>query len=217
MSAKNRGKATNPHAFYPTDPRLVSSVLRRIDAGEGPPLIGLNRLPDPMDPVPVWCDPCVGDGAIVRAVEAYRPGGRSWLTADIRRDTAADIVGDFRSADLVAGADVYITNPPYGDDEEDGDPDRERDLVLAFAQGCTERGAPGANTLLIVRFGFFTALRRLPFLAKHRWDAWPYSPRPSFGLNKQGKKGTDATEYVCIRTGPEIEGRLWPTIDWRRG
>jgi hypothetical protein len=217
VSAKNRGKKPNAHAFYPTDGRLVSALLRRIDAGEGPPLPGLNLPPDPLEPMPLWCDPCSGDGAIVRAVEAYRPGGRAWLTADIRRDAAADIIGDFRDPKIAAGADVYITNPPYGDDEADGDPDRERDLVLAFAQGCTEKGALDAHTLLLVRFGFFTALRRLPFLRRHRWDVWPLSPRPSFGLNKDGKKGTDATEYVWVRTGRGVEGKFFETIDWRRG
>lgn len=217
MSAKNRGKKVNAHAFYPTDPRLVSGLLRRIEAGEGPPLIGLNQLPDPFDPLPIWCDPCSGDGAIVRAVEGYRAGGRTWLTSDIRRDSTADIIGDFRDPRLVGGADVYLTNPPYGDDEEEGDIDRERDLALAFAQGCVEKGAPGSNTILLVRFGFFTALRRLSFVNARKWDVWPVSPRPSFGLNKLGKKGTDATEYIWTRTGPGVEGRHWPTIDWRRG
>jgi hypothetical protein len=216
MSAKGRGKKTNTHAFYPTDPRLVRAVLRAIDAGQGPPLVGLNQAPDPCDPIPLWADPCAGDGAIVRAVESYRPGGREWLTADIRHDAAADIVGDFRNPVFASGADVYITNPPYGDDEADGvDPNRERDLALAFASGCVEKCAVGGNVLLLVRFGFFTALRRLSFVNARRWDVWPISPRPSFGVNALGKKGTDATEYVWIRTGPKVEGRFFPTLDWR--
>lgn len=216
VSAKNRGKEPNKHAFYPTDPRLVRALLRAIDAGQGPPLLGLNQTPDPTDPLPLWCDPCAGDGAIVRAVESYRAGGRAWMTADIRHDAASDVVGDFREADLAAGADVYITNPPYGDDSDADLSRHERDLVLAFAEGCTAKGGPESNTLLLVRFGFFTALRRVPFTSSRRWDVWPVSPRPSFGVNALGKKGTDATEYVWIRTGHEVEGRFWPTLDWRR-
>lgn len=138
------------------------------------------------------------------------------MTADIRHDAAADIVGDFRDKHLAAGADVYLTNPPYGDDEPDGDaPERERDLALAFASGCLDKGAPNANVILLIRFGFFTALRRVAFVNARRWDVWPVSPRPSFGLNKLGKKGTDATEYVWVRTGPEVEGRFFPTIEWK--
>lgn len=216
MSAKNRGKTPNAHAFYATDPRLVSALLRRIDAGEGPPLVGLNLPPDPLDPLPVWCDPCAGDGAIVRAVESYRTGGRTWLTSDIRKESEAAIIGDFRDPTLAGGAEVYITNPPFTDDEEGG-PERERDLMLVFAKGCVERGAEGSNTMLLLPFGFFTAIKRLPFLATRKWDVWPLSPRPSFGLNKHGKKGTDASHYVWVRTGPGVDGRFWPTIDWRRG
>ncbi len=217
MSAKNRGKTVNPHAVYPTDPRLPRALLRAIDAGQGPPLLGLNRAPDPTDPLPIWCDPCANDRAIVRAVESYRAGGRTWLTADIRQNTDADIIGDFRNPSIGAGANVYLTNPPYIDDEPDGeDPDRERDLMLVFARGCIEKGAPGCETILLVPFGFFTALRRLEFVNERLWDVWPLSPRPSFGLNKHGKKGTDATHYVWIRHGPEVTGRLWPTLDWRR-
>ena len=89
MSAKNRGTVTVKHAVYPSDPRLVRGLLRAIDAGHGPPLLGLNRAPDPCDPLPIWCDPCANDRAIVRAVESYRAGGRIWMTADIRPEAAS--------------------------------------------------------------------------------------------------------------------------------
>lgn len=216
MSAKHRtmGKTPNPFAVYPTDPRLVRALLRaHVEQDQGPPLPGLNAPLDACDPMPVWCDPCANDGAIVRAVESYRSGGRVWLTADIRPEAKVDIVGDFRDPDVACGADVYLTNPPYTDEEE---PDQDKaDLMLAFARECCAKRAPNGHVLLLVRFGFFTALRRQPFIRSAPWDCYPLTPRPSFGVNKRGKKGTDGTDYVWIANGPGRIGRIWHPLDWR--
>lgn len=173
MSAQGRnGNAENRSAFdfYPTDARYVRAVLLAIDGG-GRFGFGESEYRCPcavcsagkLEPLPggIWCDPAAGDLAIVRAVDDfYHPGrGRrgigpeDWITVDIRPETPADIHADFVRTETAIGADVYITNPPYGTDsgeEEDaGDEankEKRRAAILARTLGvrCERCGSEPA-------------------------------------------------------------------------
>lgn len=205
MSAANRnGNEAHRAAFdfYPTDPRYVTAVLARIDrdvkAGRCAPL-----------PRGVWCDPCAGDLSIVRAADAYHASIGAdpveWITVDIQPGPA-DICADFLRSDVATGADLYLTNPPYG--AESGD-------AFDFVSTCVDRVAPGGGLLFLIRFGFFTARGRVAWNEAHPADIYPMAPRPSFGLNSKGKKGTDATDYVWARWGAGVTGKHHAPIDWR--
>lgn len=84
-----------------------------------------------------------------------------------------------------------------------------------FVRLQVERMNKGGSVLNLIRFGFFTARERVEWNRAHRADIWPMAPRPSFGLNAKGKKGTDATDYVWARWGEGVTGAHHAPIDWR--
>lgn len=184
-----------PHSFFPTDHRYTRGVLRALTQG------GVDL------PGGLWCDPCVGSGAIVEAVEQARPGMQRWTTCDIRPETGADFIGDFLVDKTAgAGANMYLTNPPFGPT---------KDTVFDFVTAALERRATGGHVLFLIRFGFFAAARRIDFNRAQRVDIYPMAPRPSFGLNKHGRPGTDGTDYVWSHWWPGASGRFGAPIDWR--
>lgn len=184
-----------PHSFFPTDFRYTRGVLRALSQ-DGVALPGGT-----------WCDPCVGSGAIVDAVEQARPGAQSWITCDIRPETGADVIADFpRTETACVGATMYITNPPFGPT---------KDTVFEFVSAALERRAPGGHVLFLIRFGFFAAACRIEFNRANPVDIYPMTPRPSFGLNKHGRPGTDGTDYVWAHWWPGASRRFGAPIDWR--
>lgn len=190
MSSTNRGAERSPADFYPT-PLWATQAL-------------LTAIPDLA--AGVWCEPAVGNGAIVRAVEAVRPGRQRWIVGDLRPQAIDEItelsgvidevaLGDFASkscASLLSGADVYITNPPFS-------------LAEGFARALIERAAPkGATVALLLRLAFLESASRIPFHDKHPSDIYPFATRPSF--SPDGK--TDSSAYAWFVWGPG-RGRRW--------
>ena len=208
--AKRKGGSdANPNSFFPTDPR---AVLAAIEDGYGEPLPGGT-----------WADPCAGTGAIIEGVARFFGGAEarrlsrpaSWMTCDIDPQFDADYVADFLECKhLFRGADCIITNPPFTGRSPEG---KAIPLAFLFAKACLDLIADGGAVLFLVRYGFLTvrnsARRELNRAAN--WDVYPASPRPSFGRNGQGKRGTDSTEYVWIRGGPGARGKHFPAVDWR--
>lgn len=66
MSSTARGGKRSPADFYRTPRPTTRALLRNVDLPDG-----------------LWCDPCCGDGAIVRAVEEARPLRHWWALADL--------------------------------------------------------------------------------------------------------------------------------------
>lgn len=206
MSAANRGAVRSEKDFYPTDPRLVRALLRASDAGELPPIPKGG----------IWVEPALGDGPIVRAVEEVWPGhGREWITCDVREETGADIIGDFTQPSIAEGGNVYITNPPFSNG-----------LQVRFAQSAIEKRAPGGIVILLVNNHFFGPRSicidekghrsgdRIKWHKEHRCSRVQLSPRPSFGVNKDGKKGSDQCTYEWAVWGWDDGGRWYGPIDW---
>jgi predicted RNA methylase len=99
MSATNRGGQRIEHDIYETPAWCVRRFLERV------------RLPAGR-----WCDPCAGNGAIVRAV---RRKNIEWSVVELRRECAEPlrafcvepVIGDYMQTDTES--DVIITNPPF--------------------------------------------------------------------------------------------------------
>lgn len=93
MSKRTPGLPRRPRGFWPTP----------IDAVR--PLI--PHLPD----VAYWIDPCAGDGALVRHLDALWPGGRLQLASDL--EPQATGIERLDALSLTWRPDFYITNPPW--------------------------------------------------------------------------------------------------------
>lgn len=84
-----------------------------------------------------------------------------------------------------------ITNPPFS-------------IGLQFLQRSLEL-APEA--LLLLPLNFLGSKYRKGFLNTHEPAAlFVITPRPSFGLNKHGRKGTDSNEYAWFYWGHRWQG-----------
>lgn len=169
VSATGRGAERREHDAYYTPDWVTSAILNALELPDG-----------------VWMDPAVGDGAIIAAVEASRPGRQRWLAMDVREvarpahvEEGALLVGDFLRTDCLAPVDVVITNPPYS-------------IALPFAERAIDRHGRWAYVALLLRLAFLESRERAAFLAAHPPDIYPLAPRPSFTAN--GK--TDSTAYA---------------------
>jgi hypothetical protein len=145
-------------------------------------------------PEGVWLEPAVGDGVIVRTVNAMRPDV-SWLTVDTREEVEADLHADFLLLpELKEKLPVAITNPPFS-------------LALFFAQ----KMLTGADhVVLLARLNWLSG-PRAPFLREHPCDVYVLPNRPSFVYG-----GSDATEYGWLVWGPERGGRWFLLADTPR-
>jgi hypothetical protein len=223
MSSKGRkdGKKSEAQDFYPTPEAVTVDFLKRWKAVAGP-------LPGG-----VWVEPAVGDGAIVRAVGAVQDRDPiDWRSCDVRPiagvpETGSGTLakgwkhhlGDFlavrRGVDpwavTVEDAAVAITNPPFT-------------YAEAFVRQCRAL-CPKAWVVMLLRLGMLEADERVPF-----WqtfgdvDVFPIVPRPSFGVNKHGKAGTDSAAYgwmvwtppSAVELGAPSGARLhFPAEPWR--
>jgi hypothetical protein len=172
MSATGRGGARSFADFYQTP----SWVVRR--------LFEVLHLPErPMD----WIDPCAGRGALLRAVDACRPGIR-WHAVELRPECEADLraastslvdlrVGEDYLRTAPATYDVAIMNPPFNL--------AERFIVKARSEA--------ACVIVLERLNFLASSRRRALLARDIPDVYVLPERPSFT-----GAGTDATDYAWL-------------------
>lgn len=179
MSSTGRGADREEHDTYPT-PRWCVRRLLEV----------LTDLPRG-----VWGEPCVGDGAIVRAVEEhfagrYQPG---WETQDVRSTDAAKRVSDFLvdPAESFAACSVILTNPPFS-------------LAREFIHKA-RAVAPQATLVFLLRLNFLGSADRHGWLSRDMPDIYQLPNRPSFVNGK-----TDSVEYGWFVWGPEpkVEGRI---------
>lgn len=181
MSATNRGKPRVVNDFYPT-PRwltravlsILESRLKRIDAW----------------PRPVIYEPAAGDLAIVKELEQNWP--QSLIDfSDINPNFEYGGV-DFLKEEPEPIFDLIITNPPY-----------------TYAKEFIERAMQWRKTeqslvVMLLRINFLGSKKRAKWLRANLPSLAVSPKRPSMGVNKDGKKGTDATEYAWF---------MWPFGD----
>lgn len=182
MSSTNRGGQRSEADFYSTPEWCVTALLKAWQ----PPFTG------------GWCEPCVGDGAIVNAVNKYynNPQMPEWTTIDIRPECNAQITGDFLQhypdTSMCAAYNVIITNPPYS-------------LAQEFIEHSLQLSSWVA---MLLRLNFASGQKRAPFHREHPSGIYVLPKRPSFT-----GKGTDSCEYAWFVWGsPRIAGR-WQVLD----
>lgn len=186
MSAKGRkGKQVEENEFYPTDPKVVLSLLES-------DLVDL--------PGGVWIEPCAGTGKIVSTVNRYRSDIDSWVICELNQGfdpylqkvirPTGDIIlpyGDFvhREWPLLYKSDVLIMNPPFS-------------LTMQFVQEAMKRAE---WVVCLQRQAWFGSVDRSPWLREHCPDDFQLPFRPSF--RPDGKK--DNCDY-CWYVWPPGSG-----------
>lgn len=182
MSATGRGAKRAACDYYPTPSWCVRAMLRAI------PL-----------PAGRWLEPGAGEGAIVRAVNAYRSDVR-WTAVELRegcrpflmRETPDVVIADFTTAAARMAASgerfaVAVGNPPFS-------------LALQFVQQAL---VLADQAVLLLRLNWLEGRDRAPWLRRYAPNVYVLPERPSF--TSDGK--TDATAYAWFH---------WPSKHERR-
>jgi hypothetical protein len=159
VSAAGRGKDREAMDNYPTPSWCVRRLLEAFEP-----------------PGDVWGEPCVGEGAIVRACGAF-PRVLNWVTQDIRPECDALYRGDFLTQPGgFSRCTTIITNPPFS-------------LAMEFILQA-RKIAPRATLAFLLRVNFLGSAERYPWLSVNMPDVYQLPNRPSFVRGK-----TDSTEY----------------------
>ena len=196
MSATNRSDVRLPDDFYSTPHWTVWRLLDALHETVG-------RMEDLSKGL--FLEPCIGDGAIVEAVNVWMDdkgldlprwtvvekrdlGTVKHLHRDLHRGMTGDFLSDstdlwlheIRREELGSGRfHAVITNPPY-----------------SLAQEFLVRSLQHARwVIFLLRLNYLGSERRADFMRKYPPDVYVLPNRPSF--TGQGK--TDATEYSwCV-------------------
>lgn len=142
-------------------------------------------------------EPCAGTGAIAKVLKSVGlhvwcneiDPARATRCRDIaRRGEDYDwitVEHDFLSYDVLGGWDLCLTNPPFS-------------LALAFVEKSLRIAK---CTVMLLPLNFMSSIGRVEFNTKHPAHVHVLPRRPSFGLNKHGKPGTDAQDYGWFQWG----------------
>jgi len=193
MSAQGRGAERIEDDAYETPSWCVDRLL------ESPLVADIAVLKN-------WMEPCAGEGAIIRAVNALVPRV-SWWAVELREEcreplgqlVSTPIICDYvryaESVREVANLDVIISNPPY-----------------SVAQQVIEASLPLARwVIMLLRVNFQASDERHSFMRQYPPDVLVLPNRPRFrtGINpKNGKVwSSDATEYAWFCWPPGSKDR----------
>ena len=167
MSSTNRGLERIANDVYPTPDWLTRAILPALR----------KRLPK--GPISVLEPACGSKQAIAEVIRT------AWPHAQV---TCSDIVepwsSDFLTLQPSPTFDLVITNPPFY-------------AALEFVQQALRwRRTETSVVAMLLRLNFLGSQKRAPWLRAHMPSVYVSPKRPSFGLNKQGKPGTDSIEYA---------------------
>jgi len=159
-----------------------------------------------MRPSGVWCEPCCGEGNIVKAVNQFRRNAQlqrvEWQLYDIdekyrdvmqvlTKSSEHTAILDFTLLNSFVDKpfDVIITNPPYD-----------------VAQEIAEVAFRTANEIfLLLRINFLGSKKRHPFYRRYGVPDISVLPnRPPFVENLKSGSDTDATEYAWFHWDEDI-------------
>lgn len=176
MSSTNRGTVRNERDFYITPAWCVDRLLDAMG----------DELPFYLADEFVWLEPCVGDGAIVRAVDAWAERHAhtppTWVLNDIAPQLPSDVPcfrRDYAHPDTTFRKykpQVAITNPPFSSCD---------DIVAGML-------ADADDVLVLQRLAWLAGDARARFWATTPFNVYVLPNRPSFTSN--GK--TDSTDYA---------------------
>src|SRR5690554_5522220 len=169
MSATNRGSIRRESDFYKTPESTIRSLFDVLYPPGGSEM----------------CDPCAGDGRIIRVFKERYPWFKTFAV-EIRPEERENLE-DAGTEYIHSGIDfleigeiypiprVFITNPPYS-------------IAQKVIEHCFEI-APDAEVIMLLRQGFFSSKARKPFWDKHPvTQLYPLVERPSFGASVKCKK-----------------------------
>lgn len=179
MSATGRGATRAPLDFYGTPEWCVRRYLdKRCMALPG------NR----------WLEPSAGNGAIIRAVNAWYAVQAldpvNWVAVDICPLAPGIAQADFLAPDVTTANkfDLCIGNPPYS-------------LAMEFI----EKGLTVAHEVaFLLRLNFLETDKRAEFFHTHPCDVHVLPNRPSFTTDGH----TDATAYAWFEFGAGHTGKI---------
>ncbi len=210
MSATGRGAERREHDFYASPAWCVDRLLDRVSLPPGR-----------------WLEPAVGDGAIVRAVNAWFsegasmdyatgrepswPNGPMWDTMDIRPDCG---VGQFSHERHLTADFTWMGGVAWREAWSEGHHAQNLwDVIITnppYAQALdfvrqSLKLAPVVAMLL--RLNWLAGAERHAFLTEHPPDVYVLPNRPSFT-----GEGTDATDYAWMvwRTASS----MWSPPKW---
>lgn len=184
MSATNRGAVRVLRDQYPTPSWCVDVLLDYLHLDGG-----------------LWFDPCAGAGSIIQAVmrpdvvwhandiEDFHPELRAYADPELRPFVKRIMVGDFLKMKRAPRSyDVILTNPPYS-------------LAAEFVEHALSMAR---TVVMLLRLNFLESAKRETFFHEVGIpNVYVLPQRPSFSLNRQGKRGTDATAYAWMEWNME--------------
>lgn len=192
MSATGRGAERVENDVYNTPKWCVHRLLEGVELPGGR-----------------WLEPTAGTGAIIRAVNEVR-NDITWQAVELRETTTelqqSLMLTGHRDSLIRAGTNflewpaldrtykVAITNPPF----------------LLAQEVITKCFDLADYVVMLLRVNFLGSDKRGDWIYEYVPDLHQLPNRPSFGRNKKGTKGTDATEYAWFvwPPGERTEGRL---------
>jgi len=131
---------------------------------------------------PLFWEPACGDGRLIRWI---KESGRRADGTDLALGQGIDFLKDESMRSFI------ITNPPFS----------------LGAEFVAHSLAHATETMFLLPLNFLGSQKRAELFRRNEPDAiFVLSNRPSFGLNKHGKKGTDSNEYGWFYWGDRYKG-----------
>lgn len=166
MSATNRVTPRIKNDSYPTPEWLTEAIIPVLQ----------KRLGENFNSASVL-EPACGAGQMLRVLKKHWPNA-----------VGTDLVGsppvDFTTAPAEPKYDLIITNPPYLYAEQ-------------FVRRAMEwRRNENSIVAMMLRINFLGSKKRARWLRECLPAIYVTPKRPKFSVNKDGKLGSDATEYA---------------------
>lgn len=147
-------------------------------------------------------EPCAGTGAIAKVLKdvGFKP---HCIEIDHERANRCRLVAPTTEQDWLGehvdevSVDLILTNPPFS-------------LAVEFV----EKSLWTAKcTTMLLPLNFMSSRGRVAFHKAHPAHVHVLEKRPSFGLNKHGKPGTDAQDYGWFQWGgPGFRPGTWEVL-----
>jgi hypothetical protein len=186
MSSTKRGKSRIRHDNYPTPYWCTHRLLEAVNLHGGQ-----------------WLEPCAGDGAIIKAVNAHEGDKKSiyWTACELRKiviprlrdamqHSGEILEGDFfmQYRNQRPRFNVCITNPPFN-------------MAMEFVSRCR---LLADHTVMLLRLNFVSSAERSAFMQETKPDIYVLPNRPSF----VGGGKTDSIEYAWFHWHRNSTGQL---------
>jgi len=172
MSATNRGLDRIANDAYDTPDWLIDPILAEVVP---PSIIGTDYR---------VLEPACGSGAIIKRIQCI-----PFMIANLEIDAydieprGYGVQQDFLTLTAEKKYDLIITNPPFS-------------LAFEFAKKCLElRKTTVSRVALLLRLNWAASQERAKWMRANTPSVYVTPRRPMFRKNKNGKMGSDATDY----------------------